>query len=151
MWNKRSLVVHLFYNLLNHFTFHSEERLVNFARGRECFDGLSTLLVYGIESYPGTLSSPSRPRLRRFFRINFNWTVLATGTSLYKASFEQKTKQKKLPVQYLIVFFTSEMEKFNLYGFFFLSWSESIKESANAGIWTSEERKWRCCYKKLSG
>ena len=32
-------------------TFHSEERLVNLVRGRECFAGLSILLVYGSSEY----------------------------------------------------------------------------------------------------
>ena len=35
-----------FYNLQNHPTVHSEERLVNLVRGRECFVGLSLLLVH---------------------------------------------------------------------------------------------------------
>ena len=38
------------FNLQNHPTFHSEERLVNLLRGGECFVGLSILLVYG-ETY----------------------------------------------------------------------------------------------------
>ena len=44
-----TLTVRIFYNLQNPPTFHSEERLVNLARGRECFVGLSiytVLLVY---------------------------------------------------------------------------------------------------------
>ena len=36
----------MFFNLQNHPTFHSEERLVNLVRGRECFVGLSILLVF---------------------------------------------------------------------------------------------------------
>ena len=36
--------VQFFFNLQNHPTFHSEQRLVNLERGRECFDGLSILL-----------------------------------------------------------------------------------------------------------
>ena len=31
---------------ITHPTFHSEERFVNLVRGRECFNGLSILLVY---------------------------------------------------------------------------------------------------------
>ena len=41
---KNSFTVQMFCNLLNHPTFHSEERLVNLPRGRECFVGLSLLL-----------------------------------------------------------------------------------------------------------
>ena len=41
----------IFYILLNHPTFHSEERLVNLVKGRECFVGLSILLVYGEKIY----------------------------------------------------------------------------------------------------
>ena len=43
------LNVHIFYNLQNHPIFHSEERLVNFVRGRECFVSLSTLLVNALQ------------------------------------------------------------------------------------------------------
>ena len=44
------MTVHIFYNLrTNHPTFHSEDRLVNFVRRRECFVGLSILLVYGVK------------------------------------------------------------------------------------------------------
>ena len=43
-----TLTVHIFYNLQNHPTFLSDERLVNWARGRECFVGLSVLIVYGL-------------------------------------------------------------------------------------------------------
>ena len=35
----------MLYNLQNHPTFHSEERLINLARGRECFVDLSTYIV----------------------------------------------------------------------------------------------------------
>ena len=35
----------MFVNLQNHLTFHSEERLVNLVRDRECFDGLSTYVI----------------------------------------------------------------------------------------------------------
>ena len=38
--------VKIFYNLQNQPTFPSEERLVNLARGRECFVGLSTVYYY---------------------------------------------------------------------------------------------------------
>ena len=38
--------VKFFYNLQNRHTFHSEDRLVNLERGRECFVCLSMLLVY---------------------------------------------------------------------------------------------------------
>ena len=41
-----SLKLQFFSNLQNHPTFTSEERLVNLQRGRECFVGLSVLLVY---------------------------------------------------------------------------------------------------------
>ena len=40
------MTVHIFLNLQNHPTFHSEERLINVVRERECFVGLSRLLVY---------------------------------------------------------------------------------------------------------
>ena len=40
-----SLTNHIFYNLQNHPIFHSAKRLINFVRGRECFIGLSILLV----------------------------------------------------------------------------------------------------------
>ena len=40
------LTVQLFYDLQNHPTFHSKERLVNLVRLRECFVGLPILLVY---------------------------------------------------------------------------------------------------------
>ena len=46
---KNSLTVHIFYNLQNHSTFHSVERLVNLVRRRECFVGLSILLVYCVD------------------------------------------------------------------------------------------------------
>ena len=38
---KKTLTVHIFCNLQNHPNIHSEDRLVNLARGRECFVGLS--------------------------------------------------------------------------------------------------------------
>ena len=41
-----SLTLQFFSNLQNYPTFTSEERLVNLQRGRECFVGLSVLLVY---------------------------------------------------------------------------------------------------------
>ena len=41
-----SPTVKISFNLQNHPTFYSEERLVNYVRRRECFDGLSILLVY---------------------------------------------------------------------------------------------------------
>ena len=37
------LTVQFFFNLQNHPTFLSEERLVNLVRGGECFVGLSTV------------------------------------------------------------------------------------------------------------
>ena len=40
-----SLTVQIFSNLQSHPYFHSEERLVNLVRGRECFVGLYILLV----------------------------------------------------------------------------------------------------------
>ena len=40
--------MHPFFNLQNHSTFHSQERLVNLERGRECFVGLSMLLVHDV-------------------------------------------------------------------------------------------------------
>ena len=43
-----SLTDQIFYNPQNHPTSHSEERLVNLVRGRECLVGLSILLAYGI-------------------------------------------------------------------------------------------------------
>ena len=42
------MTVQIFYNLLNQPTFRSEETLVNLVRRRECFVGLSILLVYGV-------------------------------------------------------------------------------------------------------
>ena len=42
-----SLNVQILYNLQNHPTCHQEERLVSLVRRRECFVGLSLLLVYG--------------------------------------------------------------------------------------------------------
>ena len=39
--------MYTFFSLQNHLTSHSEERLINLTRGRECFVGLSILLVYG--------------------------------------------------------------------------------------------------------
>ena len=44
------LSVQTFFNLQSHPTFHSEERLANIARGRECIVGLSKILAYGTES-----------------------------------------------------------------------------------------------------
>ena len=41
-----SLTVQIFFNLQNHPTFHSKERLVDIVRGRECFVGLSVFFVY---------------------------------------------------------------------------------------------------------
>ena len=41
-----SLTVQIFFNLQNHPTFHSKERLVDLVRGRECFVGLSVFFVY---------------------------------------------------------------------------------------------------------
>ena len=40
------LTLQIFFNLQNHPTFHSKERLVNFERVRDCLVGLSILLVY---------------------------------------------------------------------------------------------------------
>ena len=34
--------------IVNHPTFHSDERLVNLERGRECFVSLSILIVWGL-------------------------------------------------------------------------------------------------------
>ena len=42
------MTVQFFFNLQNRPTFHSEERLVNLFRRRECFVGLSTLFVYDV-------------------------------------------------------------------------------------------------------
>ena len=42
------MTVQMFYNLQNHPIFHSEERLVNLARRRECLVGLSLLLYCGV-------------------------------------------------------------------------------------------------------
>ena len=44
-----SFSMQIFFNLQYHPTFHSEERMVNLVKGRECFVGLSILLVYGLE------------------------------------------------------------------------------------------------------
>ena len=44
-----TLRVQIFSNLQSQPTFHSEERLVNFVRGREKFDGLPLLLVYACD------------------------------------------------------------------------------------------------------
>ena len=59
-----------FFNLQNHPTFHPEERLVRLVRGRECFNGLSILFLYGgIGDWPGRLAAPGEcaafPRLLR--------------------------------------------------------------------------------------
>ena len=43
---KNASTVQIFYYLQNHLNFHSEEMLANFVRGRECFVGLSLILVY---------------------------------------------------------------------------------------------------------
>ena len=40
--------VQIFLNHQNHPTFHTEERLVNLVKRRECFVGLSIFLVYGV-------------------------------------------------------------------------------------------------------
>ena len=58
-----SLTVQIFFNLQNHSTFHSEERLVKLARGRECFVGLSILLVYMISRVRSIVrgTTPCRP------------------------------------------------------------------------------------------
>ena len=44
------LTIQIFFNLQNHPIFHSKEKLVNIVRGRECFVGLSILLVYDCTS-----------------------------------------------------------------------------------------------------
>ena len=49
--NNSLTVCTIFFNLQNHPTFHSEERLVNLVRGRECFVGLSILLVYTVAAH----------------------------------------------------------------------------------------------------
>ena len=41
------MTVQIIFNLQNHSTFYSEERLINLVRGREGFVGLSILSVYG--------------------------------------------------------------------------------------------------------
>ena len=41
--NNNSLTVHILFTQQNHPTFHSEERLINLERGRECLVGLSIL------------------------------------------------------------------------------------------------------------
>ena len=51
----KSLTVQIFYNLLNHPTFHSEERLINLVRERKCFVGLPLLLVYTLCIYNITM------------------------------------------------------------------------------------------------
>ena len=56
-----ALIIQIFYNLQNHPTFRSEERLVNLARGRECFVCLYTLLVK-------ICVLPPRPELRGMMR-----------------------------------------------------------------------------------
>ena len=40
-------------NLQNHLTFHAWERLVNLEGGRECFVGLSKLLVCAVQAEAG--------------------------------------------------------------------------------------------------
>ena len=44
-----SLPVQIFFNLQNHHSFHSEERLDNLVTWRECFVGLSILLVFALK------------------------------------------------------------------------------------------------------
>ena len=43
------LTVDIFFNLQNHPAFHSEERLVNLVRGKECFVSQSILLAYVLD------------------------------------------------------------------------------------------------------
>ena len=51
MKNKNiTLTKRIFYNIQNLPTFHKEERLVNLVRGRECFVGLSILIVYVVQA-----------------------------------------------------------------------------------------------------
>ena len=56
-----SLNVQTFFNLQNQPTFHSEERLVNLVRGRECFVGLSTFLVYAYKKEFNSLTNGKVP------------------------------------------------------------------------------------------
>ena len=51
--NNNTSTVKIFYNLQNHPTFHSEERLVNLAKRSECLVGLSLLLVYSMAPVTG--------------------------------------------------------------------------------------------------
>ena len=55
-----SLTAQIFFNLQNRPSFHSEERLVNLERGRECIVGLSILLVY-VHSVYSTYTEPHPP------------------------------------------------------------------------------------------
>ena len=58
-------IQYIFFNLQNHPTFLSEERFVNLARGRECFVGLSILLVYVVRRLVGRLLAREDSQARR--------------------------------------------------------------------------------------
>ena len=50
------MTAQLFFNLQNGPTLHSEERLVNIVRGRECFVGLFKTFVYDRDNAQHVLS-----------------------------------------------------------------------------------------------
>ena len=49
-----SLTEHIFFNLKNHPTYHSEARLVNLLRARWCFAGVSIFLVFALSVGSGS-------------------------------------------------------------------------------------------------
>ena len=57
----------MFYDLQSQPTFHSEERLVNLARGKECFVCLSILLFY--------VATPTMHDMACAFTENSEWRL----------------------------------------------------------------------------
>ena len=77
-----SLTVNTFFNLQNHPTFHSEERLVNLERGRECCVGLSILLVYACR-YLDSIQSKVTDEISCEKQCSFNEDFVCRSFAFY--------------------------------------------------------------------
>ena len=84
----------MFYNLQNHPTFHSEQRVVNLERRRECFVGLSVLLDSDIGPVGGVVLHDSQVENRIFCRL----LILRIKNKKHKTS-STKEASKKVPTR----------------------------------------------------
>ena len=76
-----------FFNLQNHLTFNSEERLVNLLRGRECFVGLSVLIFYNPD--PRLRSTLSAVKLSSSLKKGIVVVFTASSSFIYIVKYLQ--------------------------------------------------------------